>query len=89
MRRGVGAGMTLRHVQTLQKGGRVYRYLRAPGRERVKLPDLPPDHPDFLAAYLAALESAPADPAPRRRPGTIGALVGYVEWTDWTDRETV
>lgn len=72
MRRDLGENrVRLRHVQTVRKGGRVYRYFRAPGRDRVKLPDLPPEHPEFLAAYLAA---ASAQPAPKRHPGTIAAL---------------
>lgn len=75
--------VTLRHVQTLTKGGRVYRYLRIPGRDRVRLPDLPPDHPDFLAAYRDALESAPRAV---RRPGagTIAALIeAYLRSDDY------
>jgi integrase/recombinase XerD len=72
MRRDMGNRVTLRHVQTVRKGGKVYRYLRVPGRDRVRLPDVEPAHPDFLAAYLAALD---AKPAPKRRPGTIAAAV--------------
>ena len=83
MRRNLGQnGVRLRHVHTVRKGGRVYRYLRAPGRERVRLPDLPPDHPDFMAAYLAALQEAPKAV---RKPGagTIAALVeAYLRSSD-------
>lgn len=74
MRRGMGdSTVTLRHVQTIRKDGRVYRYLRAPGKRRVRLPDLPTDHPDFLAAYIEAL----GDAAPQARAplGTISALI--------------
>ena len=75
MRRDLGQnGVRLRHIHTVKMGGRVYRYLRMPRRERVKLPDLPPEHPDFIAAYLTAREEAPRAV---RRPGagTIAALV--------------
>lgn len=67
------ATLTLRHVQTVHKGNRTYRYLRLPGQPRIKLPDLPIDHPDFLAAYAAALKDAPTkshSPA-----GTIRAVI--------------
>lgn len=73
MRSGIrNATVTLDHVQTIHKGGKVYRYYRAPGKARVRLPDLDPAHPDFLAAYVAAA-GAPA--ALRSTAGTISALV--------------
>ena len=73
MRRGVrGANdVTLKHVQTVTRGGQVYRYLRIPGQPRLRLPDLPITDPRFLAAYAAAMESA-GQPA-RPITGTIAA----------------
>ncbi|WP_223639274.1 tyrosine-type recombinase/integrase [Rhodobacter sp. TJ_12] len=65
--------MTLEHIQTIRTSkGKVYRYLRLPGQPRMKLPDLPIDHPDFLAAYAAASAAAPKKL--RAAPGTITAL---------------
>lgn len=62
--------VTLKHLQIVRRGDRVWTYLRAPGKPRVRLPDLPHDDPQFLAAYLAALAGAPA----RRDPaGSIAA----------------
>lgn len=69
--------MTLRYLKTVRKpNGRVHRYLQAPGCKLVKLPDLPPDHPDFLEAYTAAMRSVtPIAPGPRYATGTIGAAI--------------
>lgn len=72
MRRGME--VTLRHVQTVRKpNGKVLRYLRVPGKKRAKLPDLSPDHPDFMRAYLALLGTVEPDSAPAT--GTVAALV--------------
>lgn len=78
MRGQIRAGtVTLKHVQTITKGGKVYRYLRLPGQPRVKLPDLPIDDPAFLAAYAAAAKAAPK--LTRAGPGTIRAMAeGYL-----------
>lgn len=54
----------LRHIQTVRKGGKTYRYARPPSGQRVRLPDLPEDHPDFLAAYLSALHQQPQKAGP-------------------------
>lgn len=73
MRRQIrGATVTLKHVQTITKGGKVYRYLRLPGQPRVRLPDLPPDDPEFLRAYAEAVKSAPVKT--RSKAGTIKAV---------------
>lgn len=64
--------VTLEHIQTVHAGGKIYRYLRIPGQPRVKLPDLPLDHPEFLAAYAAARAAAPKQV--RATTGTIAAL---------------
>lgn len=49
--------------------GQTRWYYRQKGRPLVRLPDLPHDHPDFLAAYASAAHA-------RRKPapGTIGSL---------------
>lgn len=65
--------VTLEHIQMIHaESGRVYRYLRLPGQPRVKLPDLPIDSPEFLAAYVAAHTAAPK--SVRAATGTISAL---------------
>ena len=66
------ATVTLKHVQTVEKGGRVYRYLRIPGQPRLRLPDLPPDSPGFLAAYAEAM--AAVKTTIRAPQGTINAM---------------
>lgn len=67
----------LKGLMTIRKGGRVYRYLRRPGQPLLRLPDLPADHPDFLAAYAAA-QAAPTPRKERHKPGSIGALLEAV-----------
>lgn len=81
MRREIRDGtVTLKHVQTVRKGDRVHRYLRIPGQPRLRLPDLPPDHPDFLLAYAQAMAEAPA----RAGPGTIRAAIdGLIRSRSW------
>lgn len=81
MRRTVGAVVTLRHVQTLHKGGKVYRYMRVPGKPRVRLPDLDPSDPSFIAAYLAAL----GDDAPKPR-APVGSIAAMIEAFITSDR---
>lgn len=66
-------GPMLKHVQTQRVAGREYRYLRVPGQKAIRLPDLAPDDPAFLRAYLAALGETEATSAPTS--GTIAALV--------------
>ena len=74
MRRKIrAADVTLRHVQTVRKGERIYRYLRIPGQPRLRLPDLPPDDPAFLRAYADAMKAAPA--LLRAKVGTIQAVI--------------
>lgn len=76
--------VSLRHVQIVRKGGKVYLYARPPRGQRVRLPDLPMDHPEFLAAYAAAMKTRPA-PA-RAAPGTIAAMVeGFRRSRAWLD----
>ena len=67
------ATVTLTNILTIRKDGNVYRYLRVKGQPLVKLPDLSPDHPAFLAAYAAAKGATPAKRG-HRQPGSIAAL---------------
>jgi integrase len=47
-------------------------YYRPKGKKGIAMPDLPPDHPKFLAAYAAASGEVPRAPV---RSGTIGAAI--------------
>ena len=68
MRRGIRG---LKGIKVVTKpGGRQYKYRRV-GGQLVPLPDLPENHPDFLAAYVAA---GSVKPKPRFQTGTISAL---------------
>lgn len=71
MRRGIRR-LTGIKVITKQNGKR-YLYRRI-GTTLHPLPDLPENHPDFLAAYAAA-GAAPQRPRTRAAPGTIAALI--------------
>lgn len=76
--------MSLPHVQTVRKGGKIYRYARPPKGQRVRLPDLPLDHPEFLTAYAAAMKTK-SDKV-RAAPGTIAAMVeGFRRSRAWLD----
>lgn len=79
-----GNRVTLTHLKTVRKpSGAVYHYLRAPGCQLVRLPDLPLDSPAFLAAYAAALAGAKAPRLPSRYPaGSIGAVAASYEASD-------
>ena len=79
-----GNRVKLRHVKTVVKpSGLVFHYLRVPGCPLVRLPDLPKDHPDFLAAYAAARQQAvPARVPSRYGTGTIGAAIIAYEASD-------
>lgn len=51
--------MSLSNIKSVRdRAGKVRRYLRVKGRPLVPLPDLPTDHPDFLAAWAAAMKAA-------------------------------
>jgi len=58
----------MKNVHRITRGGRVYRYHR---KTRAKLPDLPENHPDFIAAWLSEEQKGGA--RPRARTGTIDA----------------
>jgi integrase len=68
--------MRLRFVQAWVDGeGRAHHYFRRAGFARVRLPGLP-GSAEFMAAYQAALESAP-EPigASRSKPGSVSAAI--------------
>lgn len=79
MRRGVrhgGATVTLTNIKTVVDGtGKARRYLRVKGNQLVPLPDLPPDHPDFLAAWADAMKRIKGRAA-RPTQGSIASLCG-------------
>lgn len=71
-----GTVVTLSNIKTVvDKGGKARRYLRVKGHKLVPLPDLPTDHPDFLAAWAAAMKAVKGRTA-RPGPGSIAALCG-------------
>lgn len=71
-----GTTVRLTNIQTVRdRNGKPRRYLRVKGQKLVPLPDLPLDHPDFLAAWSAAMKAAKGRPA-RPAPGSIAALCG-------------
>jgi hypothetical protein len=66
-----GRIVTLKGLMTVRRGGKVYRYVRTKGQPLSKrLPDLPTDSPEFLAAYAAARKAA----APTDDAGTLARL---------------
>lgn len=77
--------VTLKHLQTIFKSGKTYHYLRAPGAKRHRLPDLPIDSPEFLAAYAAALTVAQVKS--RAKTGTIALMIeGFLGSRDYLDQ---
>lgn len=74
MRRTLSTTIRLKHLNPSGKwpSGNVRYYYRPKGQKGVRMPDLPPDHPKFLAAYAAASGEVPRAPV---RPGTLGAAV--------------
>lgn len=80
-----GGTVTLTHLQTIRKGGKIYHYLRPPGGQRVRLPDLPLNSPEFLAAYSAGMKASPKQP--KARAGTIALLIeAFLLSRDYLDR---
>ena len=57
-----------------KKNGKVYLYRRMPDGRLPSLPNLPENHPDFLAAYLAAGEARPPKERAGAAKGSIAAL---------------
>lgn len=73
MRRDI-RGVRLKHLNASGRwpSGNVRFYYRPKGRKGIPLPDLPPDHPDWLAAYAAAASGKRIE-APQPQTGTIAA----------------
>lgn len=66
--------MKLRGLMTIRKAdGRELHYLRRRGQPLVRLPDLPIDDPDFIAAWARAWKAAPAPP--KAAAGSVAALI--------------
>lgn len=67
MRRSIRTGPRLKGIKVVNKpNGKRFIYRRV-GVNLVRLPDLPENHPDFLAAYISA---GSADPKPRSKVAT-------------------
>jgi integrase len=66
----------LKYVQAFRSGGDVYYYFRRHGQTRVRLPGLP-GSAEFMAAYQAALATAPVaiGKSLRSKPGSISSAV--------------
>ena len=80
-RRFRGQAVTLRYLMHIPRpSGEVHTYVRIKGQPLVRMPDLPHDHPRFLAAYAAAVGQAPERMPPRE--GTIAALVVIAKASD-------
>lgn len=67
-----GNRVRLKGLMSIKRAdGAVHHYLRRTGLPLVRLPDLPPDDPDFLAAFAAsggALPTRHRRVVPARRP---------------------
>ncbi|PHR61316.1 MAG: recombinase [Robiginitomaculum sp.] len=83
MRRSIRNGQRLKDIKVVtKKNGTRYIYRRV-GVNLIKLPDLPENHPDFLAAYVSAGNASPK-PKSKAQSGTIAALViEYRKSSDW------
>lgn len=85
MRRGIRGAVRLKHVdrQGRFKSGNPRCYFRRGQGKRIPLPDLPMDHPDWLAAYAAAAKGQVPE-TDRPREGTIAAaVVTYLRSEDY------
>lgn len=83
MRRGARALM-LPRVHRVRRGDKLHRYHRL---TRARLPDLPEEHPDFIAAWAEEERKGAPQPAmPDMAPGSIGRAVNdYLDSRDLTD----
>lgn len=79
MRRGLRT--RLKHLNPAGRfpSGNVRFYYRPKGQKGVPMPDLPPDHPEFLAAYARAAGVTPRRPT---REGTLAAGVELYKASD-------
>ena len=67
----------LPHLNYAPSGGKLICYYRPKGQKGVRMPDLPHDHPEFLAAYCAA---AGLNKPPRITPTTGSIADGVRAW---------
>lgn len=82
MRRSIrDATVTLRGIMTVRRNGAEYTYYRRAGSPLVRLPDLPHDDPEFLAAYAAAARANPPG-GTRHPPESLAALCLACEGSD-------
>lgn len=80
-RRFRGPTVTLRYLARIKRRDGSYdTYVRIKGQPAVRMPDRPHDHPDFLAAYAAAVGAVPRDLAPRE--GSVAALARIAKASD-------
>ncbi|TQS73313.1 tyrosine-type recombinase/integrase [Rhodobacteraceae bacterium] len=81
MRRNFRAGIRLKYLNKsgVWPSGNVRWYLRKPGEKAKPMPDLPIEHPDFLAAYVSAQDGKRSAPIIQHASGTLGwALRTYL-----------
>jgi integrase len=85
-----GATVRLKHIKIIRKpSGATFCYLALPGRKLVRLPDLPMDSPEFLAAYAEARRMA-APQEPKASPGSIKETVAlYMRSAAYLDLGTL
>lgn len=79
MRRGVRRkGVILKYIKVVTKpNGKRFIYYSKPGKSRVRLPDLPFNHADFLKAYVSA--QTIAETAPRKIRAATGTIHAMIE----------
>lgn len=66
--------LKLPHIHEYRdRHGKVRRYVRRPGTQRIALPGLP-GSPEFMETYQAAMTGAVPVKASRHKPGSLGAL---------------
>lgn len=75
MRRSLRGGVvTLTNIKTVvDRKGRARHYVQVKGKPLVRLPDMPMDSPDFLAAWAAAMKASTGH-EPRPGKGSISSL---------------
>lgn len=79
--------MTLKGLVTVTKNGQTYHYLRSRRGGKatlIPLPSLPPDHPEFLAAYAEARRQL--DASAKRRGPTPSTLAALIDWALRSER---
>lgn len=69
-----GQVVRLKNLMSTTKHGRTYWYFRRKGQPLIAMPDLPHDHPDFLAAYAEAQKTTGVQ-VRGAAPGSLTALI--------------